>query len=133
MMFIQIMNHTSLPGQLLPIQTVAMIIKMASLLNFFIEIIIMIWEIVLNRKMRKLRIEGFEKISEEDRRNNYGKKFGGVGCMTFMVYLLVVILGMFIFQSRNEALMQQLAEMGVDPSEEGAGYTVEMGVVVNCT
>lgn len=74
-----------------------MIIKMASLLNFFIEIIIMIWEIVLNRKMRKLRIEGFEKISEEDRRNNYGKKFGGVGCMTFMVYLLVVILGMFIF------------------------------------
>jgi SNF family Na+-dependent transporter len=81
---------------------------MASLLNFFIEIIIMIWEIVLNRKMRKYKIEGFEKINEEDRRTKYGKKFGACGCMTFAIYILVIIFGMFAFESRNAALEEQL-------------------------
>lgn len=58
-MFIQILNHSSLEGDLVPIQSSAMLIKLISILMFFIEVFIMIWEIILNRKMRKLKIEGF--------------------------------------------------------------------------
>ena len=58
-MFIQILNHSSLESELSPLQSTAMVIKLVSMLVFFIEIFIMIWEIILNRKMRKLKIEGF--------------------------------------------------------------------------
>jgi len=58
-MFIQILNHSSMEGDLKPIQSTAMVIKLVSLLMFFVEVFIMIWEIILNRKMRKLKIDGF--------------------------------------------------------------------------
>lgn len=81
-----------------------MIIKLFSLLIFFIEAIIMIWEIILNRKMRKYKIEGFEKISEEERRSRYSKKYAGCGCFTFIIYFAVLVLGMIAFQSRDELM-----------------------------
>lgn len=58
-MFIQILNHSALPNELTPLQSIAMLIKLVSLLVFIIEIFIMIWEIILNRRMKKYKIEGF--------------------------------------------------------------------------
>jgi SNF family Na+-dependent transporter len=89
---------------------VAMLIKLFSLFIFFIEAIIMIWEIILNRKMRKYKIEGFEKISEEERRSRYSKKFAGCGCLTFVLYFAILVIGMFGFESRNELMKSMLIE-----------------------
>ena len=38
------------------------------ILNFFVELILVIYEIVLNRKMRKLKMRGFEKFSEDEKK-----------------------------------------------------------------
>ena len=109
-MFIQILNHTQLEGELVAIQSIAMIIKLLSLLVFFVEAIIMVWEIILNRKMRKYKIEGFEKISEEERRSRYSKKYSGCGCLTFFLYFAILVFGMFAFESRNELMKDLLIE-----------------------
>lgn len=130
-MFIQILNHTQLEGELVPVQSIAMIIKLLSLLVFFVEGIIMIWEIILNRRMRKYKIEGFEKISEEERRSRYSKKYAGCGFLTFFVYFVILVFGMFAFESRNDLMKSLLIEA---PGMNGTvGQTIEMGVIVNCT
>ena len=112
-----------------------MIFKLLSLLVFFIEAVIMIWEIILNRKMRKYKIEGFEKISEEDRRKQYSKRYSGCGSLTFALYFIILVMGMFMFESRNELLKAMLITQGAsaNSSEPMVGTTIEMGVIVNCT
>jgi hypothetical protein len=45
-----------------------MIMKFASLLILVVEMTMLIWEVHFNRKMRKLGLRGYEKISEEERR-----------------------------------------------------------------
>lgn len=87
-----------------------MIIKLLSLIVFFFEAIIMIWEIILNRRMRKYKIEGFEKISEEERRSRFSKKYSGCGCVTFFLYFTILVACMFVFESRNEILNKQIIE-----------------------
>ena len=89
-----------------------MIFKLLALLVFFIEAVIMIWEIILNRKMRKYKIEGFEKISEEDRRKQYSKRYSGCGSLTFALYFIILVMGMFMFESRNELLKAMLVTQG---------------------
>ena len=49
-------NNTDMPGFLTGIQSTSLGIKMFLILNFFIELILVIYEIVLERKMKKLRI-----------------------------------------------------------------------------
>lgn len=91
----------------------------------------MVWEIILNRKMRKYKIEGFEKISEEERRSRYSKKYSGCGCLTFFLYFAILVFGMFAFESRNALMKDLLIEaQGVNGT---VGQTIEMGVLVNCT
>lgn len=107
-MFIQILNHSSLETELTPVQSTAMVVKLVSMLVFFIEVFIMIWEIVLNRKMRKLRIEGFQKISEENRRSNYSKRYSACGCLAFVAYIAILVLGFVVFQSRQAMLKEIL-------------------------
>lgn len=115
----------------MPIQSTAMLIKLVSLLMFFIEVFIMIWELILNRKMRKLKIEGFQKISEETRRSSYSKKYASCGCLSFVAYMLILLLGLVLVQTRNEALKDALGlpADGVVP----IGSTIEFGVLVNCS
>lgn len=100
LLFIQILNHTSLESELTGLQSAAIIIKLFSLIVFLIEIIIMIWEIILNRRMRKYKIEGFAKLSEEDRRAKFSKKAAGLGICTFMIYFLIVIVGFGAYPTR---------------------------------
>lgn len=95
MLFIEIFNNSLSPGKLAGLQSIIIIFKLLSLLNFTIEIIVMIWEIRLNYKMRGLNIKGFEKCTEEDRRRTYGRKYTVCGIVSFVLY--IVILGLCIF------------------------------------
>ena len=71
------------------------------ILNFFIEIILCIWEVTLNRKMRKLRIQGFEKVTEEEKRRRYSRKFGLLGLVTALVWLALLILILAVSSGRE--------------------------------
>lgn len=53
---VQMFNNTDQPGLLSSVQSTSLGIKMFLILNYFVEIILCIWEISLNRKMRKLKI-----------------------------------------------------------------------------
>jgi hypothetical protein len=85
-------NNTDMPGLLSGIQSVSLAIKMFLILNFFIELILVIYEIVMNRKMRKLRIQGFEKVGEDEKRRLHSRKFGLLGLVTAFVWLVVLII-----------------------------------------
>ena len=50
----------------------------------------MIIEIRLNIKMRKLKVKGFEKVSEEERRRKHGKKAGIIAILSFVSFLLIL-------------------------------------------
>ena len=62
------------------------------ILNFFVELILVIYEIVLNRKMRKLKMRGFEKFSEDEKRRLHSRKFGLLGLVSAFVWLVILII-----------------------------------------
>ena len=61
----------------------------------------MIIEIRLNLKMRKLRVKGFEKASEEERRRKHGKKAGIVAILCFISFLIILIIGLTTTKNRT--------------------------------
>jgi len=61
----------------------------------------MIIEIRLNLKMRKLRVQGFEKVSEEDRRRKHGKKASIMAILCFISFLLILIIGLATTKGRS--------------------------------
>lgn len=77
-----------------------------------IEIIVMVWEIKLNFKMRKYGMAGFEKITEEERRNRYTKKYSCCGLAGFILYLTLVVLAIIIMSPRSCESRHSL-ELGV--------------------
>lgn len=89
---VQMFNNTDMPGFLTGIQSTSLAFKMFLILNFFIEIILVIYEIVMNRKMRKLRIQGFEKVTEEKRRSLHSRKLGLLGLVSAFLWLIVLII-----------------------------------------
>ena len=68
LLFCQSFNNTSQIGNPTGLQNISVILKFFSLIAFIIEVVLMIVEIRLNIKMRKLKVKGFEKKSEENRR-----------------------------------------------------------------
>lgn len=70
------------------------------ILNFFVEIILCMWEITLNRKMRKLKIQGFEKITEEEKRRRFSRKYGLLGLSSALVWLVILIMILAIASGR---------------------------------
>lgn len=54
MFFVQMFNNSDMPGLLTGLQSASLIFKVFLILTFIIELIMILWEIVLNRKMRKL-------------------------------------------------------------------------------
>lgn len=72
----------------------------------------MIIEIRLNLKMRKLKVIGFEKVSEEDRRRKHGKKAGIIAILCFLSFLLILIIGLVTTKGRS-CLGKYSLEMGV--------------------
>ena len=89
---VQMFNNTDMPGFLTGIQSTSLAIKMFLILNFFIELILVIYEIVLNRKMRKLKIQGFEKVSEDERRRLFSRKSGLLGLVSVFLWLIILII-----------------------------------------
>lgn len=61
----------------------------------------MIIEIRLNIKMRNLRVKGFEKVSEEERRRKHGKKSGIIAILCLISFLVVLILGLALSPDRS--------------------------------
>lgn len=70
---VQMFNNSEMPGLLTGIQSGSLIIKVFLILIFIVEVVMVVWEIVLNRRMRKLKIESFQKVSEEERRRMHSK------------------------------------------------------------
>jgi len=60
----------------------------------------MIWEIKLNYKMRGLNIKGFEKLTEEDRRRTYGRKYSVCGFIGLAIYIVIFAFCFFSVDSR---------------------------------
>ena len=105
-------NNTDQPGMLTGVQSTSLALKMFLILNFFIEIILCIWEISLNRKMRKLKVQGFEKVSEEEKRRRYSRKFGLLGLISAVLFLGILILILALSTGR-ECDRQHAMESGV--------------------
>jgi len=61
----------------------------------------MIWEIKLNYKMRGLNIKGFEKLTEEDRRRTYGRKYSVCGFIGLAIYVVIFAFCFFSVDSRS--------------------------------
>ena len=109
---VQMFNNTDQPGLLTGVQSTSLAIKMFLILNFFIEVILCIWEITLNRRMRKLKIAGFEKITEEEKRRRFSRKFGLLSLVStcfFLVLLIIILAG----SSGRECDRQHAMESGV--------------------
>lgn len=109
---VQMFNNSDMPGLLSGIQSASLIIKIFLILIFIVEIIIAIWEIGLNRKMRKLKVPEYEKISEEERRRIHSKKFGLVGLVSAFCWLVVLIICLAAASGRY-CDVRHAMEMGV--------------------
>jgi hypothetical protein len=94
------------------LQNICVIFKLFSLITFIVEIVLMIIEIRLNLKLRKLRVKGFEKVSEEERRRKHGKKAGIIAILSFVSFLLILIIGLATSKGRT-CLGKYSLEMGV--------------------
>lgn len=93
-------------------QSTSLSIKIFLILTFFVEIILAIWEVSLNRRMKKLKIQGFEKISEDEKRRRYSRKLGLLGLFTALLWLLLLIIILIIAPGR-ECGLQHAMETGV--------------------
>lgn len=61
-------------------------------------------------------MDGFEKITEEERRRKYGRKYSVCGIISFILYLLIVIVCFAAIDNRT-----------CDPK-----HSLELGVCVPC-
>jgi len=83
------------------LQNICVIFKLFSLIAFIVEIVLIIIEIRLNIKMRKLKVKGFEKVSEEERRRKNGKKAGLISILCLIGFLVVLIVGLALSKGRS--------------------------------
>ena len=98
---VQMFNNTEQPGLLSGIQSTSLGIKMFLLLNFFIEITMVTYKIILDRKMRKLNIKGHEKVTEEERRNLYSRKVFLGFLISFVTWLVIFIICLAVSDGRT--------------------------------
>lgn len=94
-------NNTDMPGLLTGIQSTSLGIKMFLILNFCIEISLVTYKIVLDRRMRKLKIKGHEKVTEEERRNKYSRKIFLGFLISFVTWLIVFIVCLAVSEGRK--------------------------------
>ena len=100
MLFCQVTNNAETDSDLTALQSAAMILKLASLASLMIELVMMIWEIHLNRKMHKLGLSGFKKLTEEERRRQWGKKLSSVAVVGMVVFIFILLIGVFTTDGR---------------------------------
>lgn len=100
LLFCQSFNNTSMIGKPSALQNICVIIKLFSLITFILEIVLMIIEIRLNLKMRKLKVKGFEKPTEEERRRKWSRCAGIMSLVIMILYLIVLILSLSLSKGR---------------------------------
>ena len=91
MLFCQVFNNSATEGKLKPVQSMALLMKLLSLLILIVELLMLIWEIKKTYDMRKLGIAK-KKLTEEERRTKYAKKMSylAFGSMTFFIIVLLI-------------------------------------------
>lgn len=91
MLFCQVFNNSSTPreGNLRAIQSVALLMKLFSLIILIVELVMLIWEVKKNYDMRKLGISR-QKLTEEQRRYKYARIMA-VNAIVSMVLFLVIL------------------------------------------
>lgn len=95
-LFCQVFNNAETQGEIKSIQSGALFMKLICLVLMITELSTMIWEITKNRDLRKLKIKGYEKISEEQRRKQNNKRMSFIGFASMFVFIVLIILaGMF--------------------------------------
>jgi hypothetical protein len=82
------------------LQNICVIIKLFSLITFILEISLMIIEIRLNLKMRKLKVKGFEKPTEEVRRRQWSRCAGVMTLVNMIAFLIILILSLSLSKGR---------------------------------
>jgi energy-coupling factor transporter transmembrane protein EcfT len=85
----------------LPIQSAALLLKLFSFLLFIIELIFAIWEYLNNKKLKKYKIKGFQKKSEEERRHRYANLVGMYSLVSSLIFICILLLTLLTTPSRQ--------------------------------
>mmetsp|Transcript_18145 Transcript_18145/g.31010 ORF Transcript_18145/g.31010 Transcript_18145/m.31010 type:complete len:157 (+) Transcript_18145:710-1180(+) len=120
MMFCQFTNNVSTPsGSLTIMQSVAMLIKILTLLLMVAELVMLIWEIrIMQVFAKEIGDANFKPLNEKARRREYSSQVYKVGLVS--VFLFVVFVIGTIVGERRECLEGQALENAVcvDCSQE---------------
>lgn len=101
MFFLQVLNNSNIEGDLYNLMRVAALLKLGSFCFFIIEPIVVASEITHNVRMRKLKVEKYEKLSELDRRRKYGKVMSILAICSIVVFIGLVITGGVLTTNRT--------------------------------
>lgn len=75
--------------------------KLICLILMVTELSVMIWEVANNRDLKKLRIPGFEKLTEEERRAQNHQKATTLASATFALFIAFVVLAAVFGEGRK--------------------------------
>jgi len=78
-----------------------LIMKLISLLILMVELVMLIWEVHFNKKMKKLGINGYAKLSEEERRRKWSKKMTFLAVLSMIIFIVFLIAGVFVSPGRE--------------------------------
>lgn len=110
MLFCQLFNNSSTKNvELSTVQSMALLMKLFSLLILIIELFMLIWEVKKNYDMKKLGI-GMKPLTEEERRTKYAKKMSYVAFASMVVFIIVLLIGSVANKSRTCAEKQALEQ-----------------------
>jgi len=100
MLFCMIFNNAE-TDEKTALQSLAMLLKVCSLLALLAELILMIWEISLNRKYSKLGFANSKKLGEEARRREWGKKLSWVAVASMATFIIIMLIGVLTTSARD--------------------------------
>jgi hypothetical protein len=101
LLLLWVFNNAQLVTTVLPIQSAALSLKLFSFLLFIIEIIFAIWEYLDNKKMKKYKIKGFQKKSEEERRHRFANLVGMYSLVSSLIFICILILTLLTTPNRQ--------------------------------
>jgi hypothetical protein len=78
----------------------AMLLKIGSLLALLAELVLMIWEVSLNRRYAKLGFPDSKKLTEEQRRREWGRKLSWVAVASMGTFIVILLVGVAATSSR---------------------------------
>jgi hypothetical protein len=93
MFLIQVFNNSETETTLSGIQSTALVIKFLTFMFLIVEIVVVVWEIYNINNLRDLKLPGFERLTERERRRDYSKKFTILGGSGIVLFILILIIG----------------------------------------